>query len=569
MTIREYTRWRSESVKCRDPMRATFSSAFLRGEERAVRFLPADFRDPTARQRAVAQATLRGPISPALLAALSEQERSLPPSAARRANLDALARPGTAVVVTGQQVGLFLGPLYTFYKAASAIAFARELEAETGVRCVPLFWLQTEDHDFEEIRRCHSQSADGVPVELALAPTSSDENETRVSVAHRRLGSEIAGQLDALEEALGNVPGRLPHAFEVMALLRRHYRSGQPLGQAFAEVLATLFSEEGLLFLNPRCPAIAKLAAPIYRRSIVEADQIASVLQARSAALCAVGFDEQVAVRPGTTLVFFHDSVDGPRYRLERSRDRWTTPRTTPQRQTQAIDDGELLAILDAQPLRFSTSALLRPIVQDTLLPTAAYVGGPGELNYFAQLQPLYELFGVSQPLVVLRARFRCIEENTRALLGRLGLQGCDAELPRAELLRRLAGTGHGEGGAAMGPAEVRAWLLGDIERRLGELGAAEAGLRDAVQRTRVSVERNVDRLLGRYERILLERDQTLGERVDRLQVALCPDGTPQERHYALPYFAGRYGLQGFKEKVMASLTATGLAAAGVRELEL
>lgn len=572
MTIREYTRWRSESVKCRDSMRATFSSAFLRGEERAVRFLPADFRDPAARRQAAERAARRPqPVSPELLAALREQEQTLSPSAARKANLEALAQPGTAVVVTGQQVGLFLGPLYTFYKAASAIAFARQLQAETGVRCVPLFWLQTEDHDFEEIRRCHSPAPDGTSLELALEPGGSDESQTRISVAHRRLGSEITGQLEALEEALG----RLPHAGPMLALLREHYRPGQSLGLAFAGVLSALFADEGLLFLNPRCAAIAKLAAPIYRRSIVEADQIAAVLQARSAALCAVGFDEQVAVRPGTTLVFFHDSVDGPRYRLERSRDQWTTPHARSGGAGEPLSNEELLAILDRQPLRFSTSALLRPIVQDTLLPTAAYVGGPGELNYFAQLQPLYELFGVAQPLAVLRARFRCIEENTQALLRKLGLHASDAELPRAELLRRLSAQLLDKvaemacDGAPLAPEAVRAWLLDEVEQRLTQLGEKQSGLRDAVQRTRVSIERNVNRLVGRYERILLERDQTLSERVDRLQHALLPAGVPQERHYALPYFIGKYGIQGFKQQVLGSLEATGLATAGVRELEL
>src|SRR5437868_1897006 len=131
--------------------------------------------------------------SPALLEVRAEQQARLPPSAARDASLRALAGGGTAVVATGQQVGLFLGPLYGFYKAASAVAVARALAAESGVRCVPLFWLQTEDHDFAEIAAATVADRDGKPRRLAPA-----DDEARISIAHRVLGPEIAGLLDEL-----------------------------------------------------------------------------------------------------------------------------------------------------------------------------------------------------------------------------------------------------------------------------------------------------------------------------------------------------------------------------------
>src|SRR5439155_1167303 len=216
-----------------------------------------------------------------------------------------------AAVVTGQQVGLFLGPLYTIYKAATAVVVARVLAAETGSPVVPVFWLQTEDHDLVEIASC---SVPGVGAcETIAAPIAA---ENRISIAHHRLPAEIAGCLDQLEDALGD--GSLAQAH--LERLRRHYRPGVPWSAAFAGVLAAL------------------------------------------------------------------------------------------------------LAALRDEPRRFSTSALLRPIVQDTLLPTVAYVGGPSEVAYFAQLGPLYRAFDRTPPLVVPRARFRITDGRTRRLLDRLGL---------------------------------------------------------------------------------------------------------------------------------------------------
>src|SRR5580704_8676777 len=183
------------------PVGRPFSSSYLAGEAAARQFIPLDFRarpPRIARTRAAAERR----IDPAALEVLRAQQAGLPASAARGANLEALARGQTAVVATGQQVGLFLGPLYSFYKAATAVAVARAIEAESGARTVPLFWLQTEDHDFAEIAACHVAGRDGAPVTLALAPES--PAEARVSVAHRRLGPEIAGLVDTLAEVLGD-----------------------------------------------------------------------------------------------------------------------------------------------------------------------------------------------------------------------------------------------------------------------------------------------------------------------------------------------------------------------------
>ena len=314
---------RGRGVYSRATVGRAFSSSYLAGEAAAAAFLPRDFRQRAVRVAAARQAAQRR-IDPTLLAVLAEQQAALPASPARDRNLEALAGGRAAVVVSGQQVGLFLGPLYTFYKAATAIAAARAIEAESGVRCVPLFWLQTEDHDFAEIAGCTIAGRDGAAVRLAL-PDGAAELE-RASVAHRCLGPEVTALLDAFADLAGETPA----ARAVVAVLRAHYRPGRTMAAAFAGALGAIFADEGLLFLDPRDARVAALAAPIYRRAITDAGVIDDLLARQEQRLRDAGFDCQVALRAGSPLVFFHArGAAGPRCRLrwEPSEGSQTLPR--------------------------------------------------------------------------------------------------------------------------------------------------------------------------------------------------------------------------------------------------
>jgi bacillithiol synthase len=529
-------------------MGRAFSASFLNGDPTAIGFLPSDFRDPAARAAQARRAAERA-VSAPVLEALATQNAAFPPSAARQANLEALARRGTAVVITGQQVGLFLGPLYTYYKAATAVSVARALERETGVRCVPLFWLQTEDHDFEEIASAHVLGAgpEASPQKLSIAPDP--WASPRTSIAHRRLGPDVDTALAALADALGPGPG----AQEVLALMRAHYRPGAPVAQAFAGAIADLFADDGLLLFDPRVPAVARLAAPLYRRAIDDQAAIGRCLSERGGALRAAGLDEQVPCRPDCTLVFFHEGeAAGPRFRLEAGAAGWVLKGNG-----RRVTDDELRACLTDDPLRFSTSALLRPLVQDTLFPTAAYVGGPAELGYFAQLPPLYDLFGVPQPLCVLRARFRCLDPKARQLLGKLNLQAKDLERPLPALLRQLAESLAG-GDGLPAPSALAAEAAGALEPVLARLEAAvrnvDATLTRPAERTRAYVLASLEKLIDKYARAVARRDQTTLRRLERLSTLLFPERTPQERIYGWPSLAARSGRAPFGRAVSAAL---------------
>jgi hypothetical protein len=568
--------------------------------------------DPRTRARVVTRA-LR-PLAPEVHRVLVAQNARLAPSVARDAHLEALGR-GAVAVVTGQQVGLFLGPLYTIYKAAAAVVVARVLAAETGAPVVPIFWLQTEDHDLVEIASC------GVPGDAACetisVPVSADN---RISIAHHTLPVEIAASLDQLADTLGEGSLAVAH----LERLRRHYRAGVSWAGAFAGVLAELFAPEGLVMIDPRDRTLAEVAAPVHARALEQATPIAAAMIAHGAALNRAGLRTPVHVRPGAPLSFFHpEGALGPRVRLEpaaggvlaeterspgdrakpeapdqrsegsaesdvrgdrmkygllaeteRSPEDRAKPEAPDQRSEGSAESdvrgdrmkygllaeigggrmyevGALLAALRDDPLRFSTSALLRPIFQDTLLPTAAYVGGPAEVAYFAQLAPLYQAFDRTPPLVVPRARFRITDARTRKLLARLGLSVRDAELSEAELLARLRPPG-------LDVTEISGRLLDPFIAAHGALAAtlADAGpvVARALAKTRGSVERSVAKLASKVSRARLYADAERVAAVRRLRAMLAPDGAPQERRLGLAGLAARVGDRNVIERVLAAI---------------
>jgi bacillithiol biosynthesis cysteine-adding enzyme BshC len=515
--------------------------AYLAGGAGA--FLPEHFGDPAARARSVSRAAR--PLDARVLTVLREQNAQHGSSSPRcHENLSALQR-GAAVVVTGQQVGLFLGPLYTLYKAASAIALARTLARETGTPVVPLFWLQTEDHDLAEIASC-ALPRDGAAPRMLSVPV---EASSRVSIAHACLPEAVSESVAALREELG----RLPFAAEHLDRIARAYRPGATWSAAFAEVLQGLFADEGLLVIDPRDARLAACITPVHRRALEHAEPIARALVERCAALTAAGYTPQVHVRAGAPLCFVHaGGAAAARHRLVPCARGYALAGAEAEPSDRSLP--ELLELLEREPLCFSSSALLRPIVQDTLLPTAAYVGGPAEVDYFAQLAPLYAAFERAMPLVVPRARFRVVEDKTRRALDRLGMSADDAAAPEAELLARLASSD--PSGVAPDAIEqtLRARFDAAIDEALGNAEAPAEALRAARDKTQAATHAAAGKLVEKIRNARLHRDEARVREVQRVRHALHPLGEPQERVVGLSYFAARYGERAFVAAVLGAL---------------
>ena len=358
-------------------------------------------------------ATLDGNIRRRVVEVLLEQNLAYGCDSSVVQNLQRLAA-GAVAVVTGQQVGLFGGPAYSFYKALSAIALARRLRA-AGIDAVPVFWLATEDHDLAEVNHCELPGRDGL-VRLELTACEADRG--------RRVGEIALGQGigPLLERACALLEG--PGADRVGQSLRESYRPGETYGRAFARLFARLLQGRGLVLFDPLEPRLHALTVSLYRQAIERSRELRTALLARSRALEAAGFHPQVKVSETGTVLFLN--LDGRRMPLRQRGEQFTA-------NGQSLRASQLLERLEVDPAAFTPNVLLRPVVQDWLLPTAAYVAGPAELAYFAQAEVLYRQLGVRMPAVVPRAGFTLVPPQVQRLLRRYGL--------RAEEVARRAGT--------------------------------------------------------------------------------------------------------------------------------
>jgi bacillithiol biosynthesis cysteine-adding enzyme BshC len=333
---------------------------------------------------------------------LREQNQKFGSSDAARKNLDRLAN-GAVAVVTGQQVGLFGGPSYSVYKAISAVAYARELTKQ-GIDTVPVFWLATEDHDLAEINHASWVTSKGMQ-EFSLSDTREAEG--------RRVGEVILG--DAITALASRAADSLegPEADAVANALRGSYTSTETYGSAFGKLMARLVPELGIVLLDPLDRRLHNVSANIYRRALDRTDSLRDALIARSKELERGGFHAQVKVARESTLLFYN--VDGRREPL-----RVRSGKFFAGKRHFTLD--ELHAAIESEPEAFTPNVLLRPIVQDTLLPTAAYIGGPAEIAYMAQAEVVYESLLGRMPAILPRSSFTLVEPPVARLLKKYSL---------------------------------------------------------------------------------------------------------------------------------------------------
>lgn len=362
-------------------------------------------------QKGIADAAREVKLAPesrqALVQILREQNMLFAPSAkldneAER-NLERLAN-GAVAIVTGQQVGLFGGPALTLYKALSVVRSAREM-THRGIEAVPIFWIATEDHDLAEVNESSWSTRSG----LARYELPADPENAGKSVGHLPLGEPIEALVQTAAQTLDG-----PAAAEIARALRESYAPAETYGSAFGKLLAHIFAGRGILLIDPQDARLDRLAAPVYRRALEQADDLREALMARSHALEEAGYHAQVKVTRESTLLFYE--VEGRREALRSNKEGGFSAGSA------KFSKNELLAALEKQPGAFTPSALLRPVVQDTILPTAAVIGGPAEIAYLAQSQVVYTKLLGRMPAILPRASFTIVEAPIARFLDQYGL---------------------------------------------------------------------------------------------------------------------------------------------------
>ena len=490
-------------------------------------FYPADFRDAGAFCARAAARDYPAPRRAAMAAILRRQAERWGLTEASRASLDRFAREDALVVVAGQQPGLFGGPLYTIYKALTAIALAREAERACGRPVVPIFWIASDDHDFEEVRRTYMNDTAAEPrmleYPLGGAPAG-------VSVARVALGAPIQNLLAEVEELLPPSEFRA----DVLARLRDAYAPGRGWADAFARYTGAWVAGLGALVFDPADSEAKRLALPIFEREIELHGRSARAARDVGVALEGKGYHAQIA-RSGEELnLFWHGerrealrvSGDGG-FRLAES--------------GRSIAAAEFRSMVREKPEDVSPGALLRPLVQDYLFPTAAYVGGPAEVAYWAQVNALYPLFDMTPPAIVPRAGATLVESKVARVLDRFGLRwddlAGDVELAIGAALKRLLP----EDFPALFERERAGWAE-SLARLTAAVTAFDPSLQSATQTAAGRMLHEGENLERKLMQVWKRRQEESVQQIRRAKGHLFPRGGLQERCVSMVGFAARYG---------------------------
>jgi bacillithiol synthase len=469
--------------------------------------------------------------------AAQQERRGAPPAA--RAAAASLDDPRAVAVVTGQQAGAFGGPLYTVLKAVTAIQLARRTTADHAVPCVPVFWVDAEDHDWEEVGSCTVLDGTYQPRTIALA---SPDGAGERPVAALNLDGRIEHSLDDLAGALA----RTDFTDWLLAGLRAHYRAGAGMADAFARWLDALLGPHGLVVFDSSDPAAKPLAAPVFTRELQQPGLTAALANEAGHALAARGHEPQVTPNPDSVALFhLGNQLGASRRAIRRHGDSYSVGDDTP---TAAA----LLEESAAHPERFSPNVLLRPIVQDTLFPTVCYVAGPSELAYLGQLGGVYRHFDLPMPLMYPRATATIVDAAALRFVTRYHVRLDELQKQDESALNHLLEAQLPvEVDHSLGDAETQ--IRHSLDRVIAAMPALDPTLAGAARTTQGKMEHELRTLRTKVIHAAKRRDETLRRQFTRAQAQFYPLGHPQERTLAVVFFLNRYG-PAFVERLLDQL---------------
>jgi bacillithiol biosynthesis cysteine-adding enzyme BshC len=479
---------------------------------------PGAWRDAIARTQRLPRQ--RDAVADVLLA----QQASRGAPAAATSAAARLRDPRTVAIVTGQQAGLFGGPLFTLLKAITAIRLAERVTAEYRIPAVPIFWIDAEDHDWDEVKSCGLLDAE---LNLVTVSARDPEGANERPVGWLRLDESITNAIDTLEAAL---PGT-EFTPACVDQLRRAYRPGAGMVDAFGQWLESLLGLKGLVVFDASDPAAKRIAADVFAREVAHPGETARLAAEAGAALQARGYHAQATPQEGTVALFH---LDGGRLPLRQQDGRFVYGDRSASRQ-------ELLDHVRRAPDEFSPNVLLRPLVQDTLFPTICYIAGPNELGYLGQLRGVYEAFAVPMPLIQQRATATILDSNSMRFLTRHDFPLENLRAQDEAALNQLL--------EAQLPRSVEASLedaARTVDERMETLAKAvpqiDATLEGATRSTLGRMQDDLKKLHGKIIQAAKRKDETLRRQFKHAQAQAFPGGQPQERTLGFVYFLNKFG---------------------------
>jgi len=457
---------------------------------------------------------------------LRDQNVRLGAAAETEKNLQ-LLESGAVAVVSGQQVGLFGGPAYSFYKALSAVELARQLTAD-GISTVPIFWMATEDHDVDEVRHT-TWFNEGKLQRLELTKPSEDP----IPVGSILLGNSV---IELVEQAIAQLSG--PAAAPIAEILHTSYTRNDTFSSAFGKLFARIFATHGLILLDPLDVRLHRLASPVLQQALAQRDALNERLLRRGKELDRAGYEAQVKVTSRSTLLF---SLQGGRRQvISASNGNFSCGGKTTARE-------DCLRKLASEPECFSPNALLRPVMQDYLLPTAAYFGGPAEVSYFAQSEVLYEKLLGRMPVILPRADFTLVDPKGVRLLKKYELEVEDAWLGSQEVRKRMYAKNVPKKLAREFDASLRK-IQKNVQRLHKAIAKVDPTVQGSIMRAGKRVRYQIERLREKTGASLDRHEKLIEQHALFLENLLYPQKGLQSRDLCFLPFLARWGDEALKE---------------------
>ena len=443
-------------------------------------------------------------------------------------NIQLLRDADCLAVVSGQQAGLFSGPLYTIYKALSAVKLAGCL-TQRQTKAVPVFWIATEDHDFPEVAKAEFIGRD---CKLAHVEVSQDLHTEGQPVGRVVIDSSI----DLVVAQLLDLLPSSEFTPDLETLVHEAWRPGRSYGEAFARMMTSLLGHHGLVLLNPLDQRLKALAAPLYASAALKAHEIAGAIEVRSRRLVEAGYHAQVTASENSFPLFIHDD-SGARHALTRSGDgKYTTKQSD-----KAYTAEELSQLASSHPEQFSPNVTLRAVVQDFLLPTIAYYGGAAEIAYFAQTAEVYRLLERPATPILPRSSLTMIERHTGRVLERYGLTLADLFAGPETVLKRVVEE-HLGAETAKSFEKTEGVVNSELDELREQLRSIDPTLADALETGRRKIKHQLEGLRTRFHRAQMARNETAQRQLQRAFDQLYPNKELQERHINATSLLARHG---------------------------
>lgn len=442
-------------------------------------------------------------------------------------NIESLSDDDSYTIVTGQQVTLFGGPLFTIYKVLTAIVLSERYKKKFNKNFIPVFWLADEDHDYEEI------SGLGIPVGESLKTIS----HNRVGKSERRVAEIMIDQ--EFEKFRETVLEDLPEtdfSNNLRELLDRCYKPGNSFGDAFGRLLMSLFGKYGLVIAGSNSTAVKEYTKEVLITSIKKKTEIHELLNITGNKLEKAGYHQQVYIQESN--LFWIDEFEN-RIKLQTTDGRWTCEwngNTAEWTGEQLLDD------IYKNPNRFSPNVLLRPLLQDELLPTVAYIGGPGEISYYAQMASMYNVFDKVMPVVLPRFSATIIESGIERIIEKLPFKFSDytgrVEELESEYIEQTNAPDLEDIFSSWKEKveEINNSMIPEI-RNIDPTLENTAGKANAIYFT------ELDKLKGKLYKSVKQQETTQLNRISKIKQNLFPMGNLQEREVAFIYYMNKYGI--------------------------